>query len=1197
MLIDQIAECLMTSPAYQTIYTKLTEGESPALGVAQSVRPLIAASVFTQSRRPMLVVVSGEETAARMTHTLSAYVGKDRVYHLTKRTDLPWSDKPSIPAEVGMRCEALHRLNSADPCIVVSSARALLRCVPPVQTTYYQPLTLQVDDELSFDDLRATLVSFGYEHNPSVDTPGSFWVHGDVIDIFGAQMRHPLRVECFDTQIERIRTMVASTGQTIGDLSRAVIYPCKELALTDAARKKAQVKLFQAAQDSEQVKRDLALIDQGVFFPHIDQYLGALYAQPVSPLDHLPPQTLVVLSEPRALFDDCIREYDELSARAHDQQKQVEGLYLHPKDLDFNQYQTLTCASIMRAGGKLDAELETKRPQTAQHDDAIVARLRGMINQRWATLFSVVRPGARDDYALLLSDAHLPFQHHYDLDKSAAPLAHTHAAQDSSSFSAHLKQEDDAVQDGKLSTAKVLADLQSSTSAQPLEAALRPGVVTITDVPISSSVIIPSARLGILTASEVGAQAAQQARQQIDITQITFPFKPGDYVVHANYGVGFFKEIVRMDVEGYERDYFLLEYAAEDKLYVPFERVDYLTRYVGPDASKPRLTRLHAHDWARVSARARKNAKKLAFDLVDLYTRRNLIQGHACDPDTAVQREMEADFAYEPTPDQVAALRDIKADMEAARPMDRLLCGDVGFGKTEVALRAAFKAVENGRQVMVLCPTTILAQQHFQTFFERFAPYDVEVEVLSRFRTPAQQRRAIEGFANGSVQVLIGTHRLLSNDVNPRQLGLIIIDEEQRFGVQHKEQLKTFREQVDVLTLSATPIPRTMQMAISGVRDMSLITTPPKDRRQVQVHVGEYDSDVVSDAIRRELARKGQVYYVSNRVRTIEAAHNRIVEAAPEARVGIAHGQLSERALEQIMEQFVAGEFDVLLATTIIESGIDNPHTNTLIIEDAHRLGLAQLYQLKGRVGRGQHQAYAYFMFPASESLSEQAASRLMAIDELTDLGSGMKIAMRDLEIRGAGSLMGAEQHGNLSSVGFDLFTSMLAEAVEAARGNSMESVQATEVTINLSVDYYLSDDYVPLGENRVLIYRKLAAATALSQVEELERQTAQVYGQLPNPAQNLFNRTRLRIRATRLGIASIALVNGKITIQGVELSADQATRAKAQGALYYVKSHKLIAAPTKDRANILLDVLNLVTQLGGDDEEEAVGAAPSPHL
>ena len=718
------------------------------------------------------------------------------------------------------------------------------------------------------------------------------------------------------------------------------------------------------------------------------------------------------------------------------------------------------------------------------------------------------------------------------------------------------------------------------------------GRVTFVDAPIQQGCVIPDAHLAVFSIADLNARMDAKrgrTRRRVDITEVTFPFKPGDYVVHATHGIALFAQIVRQEVGGRERDYFLLEYADGDKLYVPLEQVDRITRYVGPDGDKPRLTRLNTADWSRATGKARKSAKKLAFDLVDLYTRRSSIAGVACPPDTPEQIEMEESFPYEETHDQLDAIADIKADMEAAKPMDRLLCGDVGFGKTEVALRAAFKCVDSGRQVMVLCPTTILAQQHFQTFFERFAPFGVEVDVLSRFRTPGQQKRALAAFAEGKVDVLIGTHRLLSADVNPHNLGLVIIDEEQRFGVQHKEQLKNLREQIDVLTLSATPIPRTMQMAISGVRDMSLITTPPTGRRSVIVHVGEYDPDVVSAAIRLEVGRGGQVYYVSNRVKTIDDAVERVHEAAPEARVGVAHGKMSPREVEDVMVEFAEKKIDVLIATTIVESGIDNAHANTLIIEDSQRLGLAQLYQLKGRVGRSATQAYAYFMFPGEMPLTEEATARLTALSEFQDLGSGMRIAMRDLEIRGAGSLVGAEQHGNLSSVGFDLFTQMLGQAVAEARGDDSETVEAAGVAINIPADFFLDEEYLPRVDERVLAYRKLAAADDLESVDQLQEEAEAVHGELPRAGLNLFDRARIRIRGERLGLESVTLSGGRLTFLGVDVPKNVAFDLKDRlGAVVFPRSRKL-SIPYRAGAGAGSGVGR---GLNADDEQGPVAAA-----
>ena len=745
--------------------------------------------------------------------------------------------------------------------------------------------------------------------------------------------------------------------------------------------------------------------------------------------------------------------------------------------------------SLIRAGGAVTAELKIEQPAIAGSDNRFMTRIQEVVGKRYACVFAIPDRGARESMELTFGDEGITFEESLTRPPKMPALSATACA-----WQQRIPPTVPHARRPMLPFASAGRRAQRSLARGGCRPGCRGaavptisrGRVTFVDAALPQGVVVPG-HLAVFSIADLNARMdanRARSRRKVDITQITFPFKPGDYVVHATHGIALFSEIARQEVGGKERDYFLLEYADGDKLYVPLEQVDRITRYVGPDGDKPRLTRLNTADWTRATNKARKNAKKLAFDLVDLYTRRSSITGIACPPDTPEQIEMEQSFPYDETRDQLEAIADIKADMEAPKPMDRLLCGDVGFGKTEVALRAAFKCVDSGRQVMVLCPTTILAQQHYETFFERFAPFGLEVEVLSRFRTPAQQKRALKAFAEGTIDVLIGTHRLLSADVNPKNLGMVIIDEEQRFGVQHKEQLKNLREQIDVLTLSATPIPRTMQMATSGVRDMSLITTPPTGRRPVIVHVGEYDPDVVSAAIRLEVGRGGQVYYVSNRVKTIDDAVARVHEAAPEARVGVAHGKMSPREVEDVMIEFATKKIDVLIATTIVESGIDNATANTLIIEDSQRLGLAQLYQLKGRVGRSATQAYAYFMFPGELPLTEEATARLTALSEFQDLGSGMRIAMRDLEIRGAGSLMGAEQHGNLSSVGFDLFTQMLGQAVAEARGDDDAGVEAASVGINLPADYFLSEEYMPAVDQRVLVYRRLAAA------EDLERLT-----------------------------------------------------------------------------------------------------------
>ena len=1147
MLIHRIAAQLYTDDALATIEDALMAGEDATLAVSQSARTLVVAAQFARHPGPMVYVVSGEEAADRAARSLAAYVGLEHVARFPERSDYPWDGKQPDDAVVATRCAALGRVACGEACVIVCSARALMRCVPPHESRYWASTRFAVGQELPFDEVPERLVGMGYTNAGAADAPGTFYVHGDSVDVFPAQATAPVRLEFFGDEIDRIRRMVASTGQTIGDDAAVEIYPCRELALTDDAVRRVRAALYAPAKQDKELAQLLEMVEARVAVPELEGVLPLLYERTETPLAHLGPGALVVLSEPRSLYDDCARAYDDLELRAGAAKVQrLDGLYVRPQALDFGSCQRLNLVSLIRAGGVVTAELKTEQPGLAGSDNRFISRVRQVVGARDAVIFAIPDRGARESMELGFLDEGIPFEESL----TAAP------------------ENRGAVEPGvsvrvmdPLNARRIGADAYGPDAAAPVVPTLTRGRVTFVDAAIPSGTVVPSAHLAVFTLPDLNARMDARRgrrRKNVDITQVTFPFKPGDYVVHATHGIAHFTAIVRQEVAGKERDYFLLEYAAGDKLYVPLEQVDRISRYVGAEGESPRLTRLNTADWSRAATKARKSAKKLAFDLVDLYTRRSSIQGFAFGPDTAAQAEMEAAFAHEPTRDQLDAIADIKADMESPKPMDRLLCGDVGFGKTEVALRAAFKCVDGGKQVMVLCPTTILAQQHYETFFERFAPFGVEVEVLSRFRTPAQQKRAVAAFAAGTVDVLIGTHRLLSADVNPHDLGLVIIDEEQRFGVQHKEQLKNMREQVDVLTLSATPIPRTMQMATSGVRDMSLITTPPTGRRPVAVHVGEYDPDVVSAAIRLELGRGGQVYYVSNRVRTIEDALERVGEAAPEARVGVAHGQMSAREVESVMEDFAARRIDVLVATTIIESGIDNPHTNTLIIEDSQRLGLAQLYQLKGRVGRSATQAYAYFMFPGEVPLTEEATGRLTALSEYQDLGSGMRIAMRDLEIRGAGSLMGAEQHGNLSNVGFDLFTQMLGEAVAEARGQMDATVQAPVVAINLPADYYLDEDYVKTVDRSVLVYRQVAAAESLEQLDDVQEGCENEFGPLPEPARNLFDRARIRIRGGRLGLESVALTGGKLVFQGVEVPRETAAELRRElGAINYPKTRK----------------------------------------
>lgn len=1171
MLIDALVFSLVKSGCVQHFWEKLDAQTDASLGIASSARPFMVASRFVYKPQPSLVIVAGEENAYTFTRSLASYIGTQRVFHFPQRRDNPFSDQAASASVCARQLQAAHLLASNTPCIVVASAQSLVRLLPSCESKRATPVVLSSNQTLdSLEHFLEMLLDMGYKRAPHADEPGSFSQAGGIIDVFPGQLDYPVQLDFFGDTLEEIRKIVPSTGQTINQLQSVEIYPVRFLAQNTASRTPLMHALKRPARTNQELRRALEALESGIPVPGEDKLLSFAYDTPATLGDYATRLCLTTLIEPRALFDDASRAFEAAQALVAGSQLPVSCFAHTPQQVSFGKGVRSTYVSLMRAHAHLDDELRILRPDVAGDPEKLFARLHTLLDAGTKIVFSIPHYRARADMKLALVDHELPI------------------------YEVNVQDYEADVHDENAS------DVQDeNASSEQAKRALRSNVVNVVASPLPLGMIIPKAKLALISITDTQRYSAKRARQSIDITKVTFPFKPGDYVVHVSHGIAYFKGIVTRENDGDMRDYLQLEYAEGDQLFVPVERLDRVTRYVGPEGNAPRLTRLNSSDWSRAMNAARRATRKLAFDLVDVYTRRQAVQGFAFSADTPWQKEMEDAFPYKETPDQLSAIADVKADMQAARPMDRLICGDVGFGKTEVALRAAFKATQDNKQVMVLCPTTILAQQHYTNFRERFEPFGVHVEVLSRFRTPAQQKRALEGFADGSIEVLVGTHRLLSRDVNPHDLGLIIIDEEQRFGVQHKEQMKNLRAYIDVLTLSATPIPRTLQMSLSGVRDMSLILTPPSHRRAVDVHVGEYDPDMVSMAIARELNRGGQVYYVSNRVHSIDEALARVHEAAGEARVGVAHGQMDRDSLEAVMEEFSAGKLDVLVATTIIESGIDNPHTNTLIIEDAQRLGLSQLYQLKGRVGRSTEQAYALFMFPEHVPLTEEALARLTALKEFQELGSGMRIAMRDLEIRGAGSILGAEQSGNLSQVGFDLFAQMLQEALRvqqagedagqradgadaraegigaiaadgagAAGGERVaadgagsrsrtsrttsrstsrekpESLQAIthnlvmDVTVNIPGSALLSEEYIPDIDERVMWYRRLACAPTIEFIDKLSHELACKHPDIPDEARALFARARIKVLANDANIKSVIVSEGLLIVDPVRVAA-----------------------------------------------------------
>jgi transcription-repair coupling factor (superfamily II helicase) len=1122
-LLADLSVLLERSPALAKATAALRAGDDFTLAAPPSIRPLLIAAEFRTRPRPILVAVPGEDAAMRLARQVTAYLPLECVLPLPEPASMPWSRSAGDLAVTGQRARALYALQEGRPAIVVASARGMLRMLPPRGAAdAFEPLVLGVGREFDLTAATELLARMGYERLDKAEDAGQFAVRGGTLDVFPSDGHFPVRVELLGDEIESLRRYLPSTGQSVGDVAMAEVYPCREIRLSNRTAKdvshayRSGFRDLQRRSLSEPVlARELELLEAGVYFDGVEAYLPLIYRELSTVTDYLSKDTLVCVAEPRAFFDDTLRAFSEYEAAADEAGEDVSRFFLAPAKLDLGgARQRLTFLSTLRTGGAADAEIVARRPDVAGGETKTMAGLKALVTSGHTVLFVAHDRRQRESLAISLADAGLPIA-------TYAGVAHV-----------------------------------TPGSERDVPGGLTSKVVNVGVADIPAGFVISEARLAVVSVDDAYPRSARRSEASVDPTSLTFDFKPGDYVVHSTHGIALFRELTRKELLGAERDYLLLEYAKGDKLFVPIEQLDRVTKYVGPDQSSPRVTRLNTADWSRATGRARAAAKKLAFDLVDLYARRAAATGHAFCPDSPWQMEMEASFPFQETPDQLAAIADVKSDMESDKPMDRLVCGDVGYGKTEVAIRAAFKATQDGKQVMVLCPTTILTQQHYTTFTDRFGGFPVHVEVLSRFRTKAQQEAALRGFSDGSVDVLIGTHRLLSRDVVPKDLGLVIVDEEQRFGVEHKEHMKNLREQVDVLTLSATPIPRTLQMALGGVRDFSIIDTPPPNRFPVQVHVGEFVADTVQGAIRHELARGGQVYYIFNRVMTIEEASARVRELVPEASIGVAHGQMTEKALETVMEAFAAGQVDVLVATTIIESGIDNPHTNTLIIEDSERLGLAQLYQLKGRVGRSHVKAYAYFLFGRGKQLTEQATERLTAIAELTDLGSGIKVAMRDLEIRGAGSLLGADQHGNMSAVGFDLYAQMLREAVADARGEPQMALP--DVRVDVPVKAFLPEEYVSAADERVRLYRRFAAASTPEAVEAIVADVVAAHGALPEVAANLAGVARARALAGVLGVTSVAVVRNRVVVSPVVLDAEERGKLASLGAVYLERDKRL---------------------------------------
>ena len=1119
-----------------------------ATPVPNAARRAVVATVFQRLHQSTLVITPTPDTALRMHADLGCWLGSQRVLIFPPSDALPYEHMSTDVSVLIGRLQVLEQLHStAEPCVVVTSIRALLQPTLAPAELAAALRTLQQGQRCEPRQLLEHWIRLGYRMAPTAEQPGEVSSRGGIIDIYPLTSSRPVRLEWWGDELESLRLYDPLTQRSERRVRSVTIGPPHEIPLwQDQAALKAIQTLDLGALRPE-IQAEWQAAQQHI--QHGERFEGRAFFAPFfrsttnvldsSLLAYLPTSALVFFSEAQTVWISG-QDFEQQAEQARI--NQIEG-----------------------------AELPNDFPP------ALVG-----LDQ----LYSALKPLAQIHLSLQPPDAAPPEAVAYELSTfTPAP-----------SYGAQLERLLDDLRERLISGTRAViitpqaARLRELSNANHLaligfEAGpdsdlleLKSGTLAIRYGNLSGGWYAHTSNLLLLTDSEVFGWRSRRAistrarKERTEAERATFlqSLNPGDYVVHVEHGIARYDGLTRLAVGEMEREFMLLSYASGDKLYVPIDQVDRVARYVGAGEGKPTLTRLGTSDWERTKQKVRKSIEELAGELLELYAARTTVEGHTYSPDTTWQRELEDSFPYNETDDQLRALEEVKHDMESSRPMDRLICGDVGYGKTEVALRAAFKAVQDGMQVAVLVPTTILAQQHYETFSRRMQAFPVRVEMLSRFRSAARQKTIIEHLARGEIDIIVGTHRLLSKDVSFHKLGLVIIDEEQRFGVRHKERLKQLRQQIDVLTLTATPIPRTMHMALSGIRDLSVIETPPDDRIPIKTYVQPYSEQLVRDAIIRELGRGGQVFYVHNRVQTIYSVASRLQRLLPEARIGVGHGQMAEKELEKVMLQFFDGEFDVLVCTTIIESGLDVSSANTIIIEDATMYGLAQLYQLRGRVGRSTQRGYAYLFYQPHKAMTAEAMQRLEAIQEATQLGAGFRIAMRDLEIRGTGNLLGSEQSGNISAIGFDLYSRLLANAVERVREQSQlgeqqqreyqreRRTQAVEalrraailgahqhlsgaaemvlpeqvVSIDLPMNAFLPEDYIEDSTLRLRVYQHIADARTAQDVRLLRQELKDRFGALPLPAERLLDLLQIKILALQAGVSSIIADEQEITVK-----------------------------------------------------------------
>jgi len=1028
---------------------------------------------------PLVVVTASSRRADELKDELETYLGIGTVLELPPWETLPHEKLSPKSDTVANRIKVLSHLDSAK--IIVTSVRALIQPIAPLEVALMQ---LEIDDEIAMEKLIGHLVLLGFARTDLVERRGDFAVRGGILDLFLPDQDHPIRIDFFGDTIEEIAWFTVADQRTFEPVSGAVtIYPCREILLTEPIKERARY-LTAAYPEVSEITTKLA---QGIYVDGMESLQGLLRSDLTSLVELLPPNfQIVLIDEPRVRsraldlvstnkeFLDASWSNAALGAKApiNLTAELAGGGYFTLEEL---KDRAVNWSSIDPYATEISEEEVSIPlqgvPEYRSKTEGLVSDLQEWLSENYLLIFTAAGPGIVERYAKLFQQSGLPV--------------------------------------------RLLKNISSALTRDAIYVLASPIEHGFISHEFKAALITEKDITGVRSSNKDQARMPSRRKKAIDPLEL----KPGDYVVHEQHGVGRYIELVARTVANVSREYLVIEYAASkrgqpgDRLFVPTDTLEQVTKYVGGEA--PAVHRIGGADWQNTKRKARKAVKQIAAELIQLYAARMSAPGYAFSPDTSWQRELEAAFPYVETIDQLSTIEEVKRDMERSYPMDRVVCGDVGYGKTEIAIRAAFKAVQDAKQVAVLVPTTLLVQQHLKTFEERYAGFPIRIAGLSRFNTAKESKEILEGLAAGSIDVVIGTHRILSKDVVFRDLGLVIVDEEQRFGVEHKEELKKARTNIDVLSMSATPIPRTLEMAITGIREMSNITTPPEERHPVLTYVGPYDERQVTAAIHRELLRDGQIFFLHNRVESIDRVALRLKELVPEARVRIAHGQMSERELEEVILGFWQRDFDILVCTTIIESGIDIPNANTLIVDRADAFGLSQLHQLRGRVGRGRERAYSYFLYSPDKPLTEVAHDRLQTIATNTDLGSGMQVALKDLEIRGAGNMLGGEQSGHIAEVGFDLYMRMVGEAVEDFKTGYVDvNPRMKECKVELPITAHLPVEYVPSERLRLDLYRRMADCSDDAGLNSIVEELVDRFGELPEPALSLIEVARIRTLA-----------------------------------------------------------------------------------